>query len=53
MREPRFMQLRQHGTQGLAAEASAGLSARPAAVSSKFFYDALGSRLFDPITELD
>ncbi len=36
----------------LAAEAAAGLLATPAAVSPKFFYDALGSRLFDAITEL-
>jgi L-histidine N-alpha-methyltransferase len=36
----------------LAAEAAAGLGARPAHVSPKFFYDPLGSRLFDAITEL-
>ena len=37
----------------LVAEAVAGLSAPAAHVSPKFFYDALGSRLFDAITELD
>ena len=37
----------------LAAEAVAGLLATPAHASPKFFYDALGSRLFDAITELD
>lgn len=37
----------------LAAEARAGLLAQPAQASPKFFYDALGSRLFDAITELD
>lgn len=37
----------------LAAQARAGLLGRPAAVSPKFFYDALGSRLFEAITELD
>jgi dimethylhistidine N-methyltransferase len=36
----------------LAAEAGASLLAHPARVSPKFFYDALGSRLFDAITEL-
>ena len=36
----------------LAREAAAGLGATPAHVSPKFFYDALGSRLFDAITEL-
>jgi L-histidine Nalpha-methyltransferase len=35
-----------------AAEAAAGLRARPAALPPKFFYDALGSRLFDAITAL-
>jgi dimethylhistidine N-methyltransferase len=53
MREPRFLQLHQIDAAPLAAEAAAGLAARPAAVSPKFFYDALGSRLFDAITELD
>lgn len=36
----------------LAAEAAAALRAMPARVSPKFLYDALGSRLFDAITEL-
>jgi dimethylhistidine N-methyltransferase len=35
-----------------ADEAAAGLRARPAALPPKFFYDALGSRLFDAITAL-
>ncbi len=35
-----------------AAEAQAGLLAHPASISPKFFYDALGSRLFDAITDL-
>jgi L-histidine Nalpha-methyltransferase len=50
---PRFIQIHQADAAALAAEAVAGLLARPAAVSPKFFYDALGSRLFDAITELD
>lgn len=36
-----------------AQEAAAGLLLPQAATSPKFFYDALGSRLFDAITELD
>jgi len=35
-----------------AQELAAGLLAQPARVAPKFFYDALGSRLFDAITEL-
>jgi L-histidine Nalpha-methyltransferase len=40
-------------SQTLAAEAAAGLQRADAELSPKFFYDALGSRLFDAITELD
>lgn len=53
MRAPRFIQLHELQTTPLAAEAAAGLCAAAAQVSPKFFYDALGSRLFDAITELD
>jgi hypothetical protein len=53
MREPRFIQLHEVNAEPLAAEAAAGLLAPTAHVSPKFFYDALGSRLFDAITELD
>ncbi len=53
MIDPRFIQIHQTDAAALAAEAVAGLLARPAAVSPKFFYDPLGSRLFDAITELD
>jgi L-histidine N-alpha-methyltransferase len=49
---PQFIQLHQADHQGLAAEAAAGLLAPAASASPKFFYDALGSRLFDVITEL-
>jgi L-histidine Nalpha-methyltransferase len=49
---PRFVQLHDAHDDNLAAELSAGLLAPQAAVSPKFFYDALGSRLFDAITEL-
>ena len=56
MPDPQFIQLHRNDATGraaVAAEASAGLMAQPAAVSPKFLYDALGSRLFDAITELD
>jgi dimethylhistidine N-methyltransferase len=53
MTAPRFIQIHQADAAALAAEAVAGLRSQPAAVSPKFFYDALGSRLFDAITELD
>jgi L-histidine N-alpha-methyltransferase len=53
MRTPRFIDLHRADDRALAAEAAAGLLARPAAVSPKFFYDALGSRLFDAITETE
>ena len=50
--EPHFTQLHQPDSQALAAEAAAGLLAKAAFVSPKFFYDTLGSRLFDAICEL-
>jgi dimethylhistidine N-methyltransferase len=52
MKSPQFIQLHQIDDRALAAEAAAGLRAVPAQVSPKFLYDALGSRLFDAITEL-
>lgn len=50
--EPRFLALHELDATALRAEAAAGLGATPATVSPKFLYDALGSRLFDAITEL-
>jgi len=52
MTPPQFIQIHQPDDRALADELAAGLLARPAAASPKFFYDALGSRLFDAITEL-
>ncbi len=52
MRSPRFIDCTPPGLQPMAAEAAAGLMAHPAHLPPKFFYDALGSRLFDAITEL-
>ncbi|MCK6426510.1 MAG: L-histidine N(alpha)-methyltransferase [Burkholderiaceae bacterium] len=53
MRSPTLLQTLQIDARQLAAEALAGLQQPAARVSPKFFYDALGSRLFDAITELD
>lgn len=53
MRTPDFLQLHQIDDRALAVEAGAGLCATQAQVSPKFFYDALGSRLFDAITETE
>ena len=52
MKSPQFIELHRIDDAALADEAAAGLLARPAQVSPKFFYDALGSRLFEAITEL-
>ena len=51
MRSPRFIDFARP-VLAPATEAAAGLAARPARLPPKFFYDALGSRLFDAITEL-
>ncbi len=53
MTTPRFFQLHETDDTQLAREASAGLLAPRAFASPKFFYDPLGSRLFDAITALD
>ncbi len=53
MPSPEFHQLQSVADADLAAEAKAGLLQATAQVAPKFFYDALGSRLFDAITELD
>jgi dimethylhistidine N-methyltransferase len=47
-----FYQLFTEDDAALRAEAEAGLLAPTASVSPKFFYDALGSRLFEAITDL-
>ena len=52
MPTPQFLQLFEINASEQAHEAAAGLLAPMAALSPKFFYDALGSRLFDAITEL-
>src|SRR5215510_14355166 len=52
MTSPRFVQLHQEDSATLRHELAQGLMGEPASVSPKFLYDALGSRLFDAITEL-
>ena len=49
---PQFLQTHRTDHAAVRAELAAGLLAQPARVAPKFFYDALGSRLFDAITEL-
>ena len=55
---PRFIDLHSgesasRQARGTARELAEGLMAKTASVSPKFFYDALGSRLFEAITALD
>ena len=52
-RRPEFLQTTLPDAAQLRAELAHGLLRRPASVASKFFYDALGSRLFEAITLLD
>jgi dimethylhistidine N-methyltransferase len=52
MATPQFIQLHQHNAEVVAQELLQGLSAPQAFTSPKYLYDALGSRLFEAITEL-
>ncbi|WP_332751293.1 L-histidine N(alpha)-methyltransferase [Hydrogenophaga sp.] len=49
---PPFIQLHHEDRAAMRAELVAGLLETPANIAPKFLYDALGSRLFDAITEL-
>jgi len=51
-RMPRFIQVPPDATHDEHASAAAALLRTPAEVSPKYFYDRLGSHLFDAITEL-
>ncbi len=51
-RTPRFIQTHQSDSNAERQSAIAGLLQRPATAAPKFFYDRLGSHLFDAITEL-
>ncbi len=50
---PDFLQLFEPDAAAVRDEIARGLRARPARVAPKYFYDLLGSRLFDAITALD
>jgi L-histidine N-alpha-methyltransferase len=52
LRQPQFLQLHREDREAVRAELAAGLLAPGACVAPKYFYDALGSRLFDAITEV-
>ena len=52
-RQPRFIQLHEPARTEVREELTAGLMAVAATIAPKYFYDPLGSRLFDAITELD
>jgi L-histidine N-alpha-methyltransferase len=56
MKTPRFIQIYQDNAQAVQQELVQGLASNPAyggaTTSPKFLYDALGSRLFEAITEL-
>ena len=49
---PAFLQIHQEEAEAIRKELSDGLHAATAHIAPKFLYDALGSRLFDAITEL-
>jgi len=49
---PHFIQQHRQDMAAVRAELASGLTARSARLAPKYFYDALGSRLFDAITEL-
>ena len=51
-RQPRFIQLQQQAGVAVRDEIVASLGAASASLAPKFFYNPLGSRLFDAITEL-
>jgi dimethylhistidine N-methyltransferase len=50
---PAFVQIHQEDANAIRAELASGLNGPSAHIAPKFLYDALGSRLFDAITELD
>jgi L-histidine N-alpha-methyltransferase len=52
VRQPQFIQLHRPDHECVRLELAAGLLANTAFISPKYLYDALGSRLFDAITEL-
>lgn len=53
MKVPHIVQIEDGSARRLRQDALAGLLQPQAAIAPKFFYDGLGSRLFDAITELE
>ena len=51
-RSPRFIQRHVADSAAERSDAEAALLRRPASASPKYFYDRLGSHLFEAITEL-
>jgi L-histidine N-alpha-methyltransferase len=51
--KPHFIQLHRQDMAAVCDELVVGLRSSPARLAPKYFYDALGSRLFDAITELE
>ncbi len=52
LRQPLFIQRHREDRAAVRQELLQGLQATPALIAPKYFYDPLGSRLFDAITEL-
>jgi dimethylhistidine N-methyltransferase len=52
MKSPHFIQLHHEDRQAIREELIRGLGDEPARTSPKYLYDALGSKLFEAITEL-
>ena len=52
MKSPRLLQFAHDDPAAIRDELFGGFSASTAAIPPKYFYDALGSRLFSAITEL-
>ncbi len=52
LRQPRFIQQHREDHAAIRQELAEGLQAETARTAPKYLYDALGSRLFDAITEL-
>jgi dimethylhistidine N-methyltransferase len=52
LRRPQFVELDRAPVREVREELVRGLRAQPAAIAPKFFYDTLGSRLFEAICEL-
>ena len=52
MKQPRFLQMDHDDPAAIRADILQALCAETASIAPKYFYDALGARLFSAITEL-